>query len=671
MYDQNCEMSRSGEHNENEDLTLEQTTTLEQVTTTGKTPSFVNLAHVQSIGEVSRTSLSRTRTRDSVSRRRRSSVQYGAAANQARSSSIQPRDDIDDEAIVSLTKSVSQISGHAEAYQDSHRGRNTLPRWPQTAKTGGFDVIKELPTPFDTPYASRRPSPNGRFDTISRPASPVFRDSSSDVESLGYESSTEDDVDAVAYPDIGTISSWRGAAILTCVCGAQLMDNVFMTGVNISLPAIQKEFNVNSAELQWLITAYTLTFGGFLLLSGVLADRYGRKYIFCAGMVFLSIWTLANGFATSLIQMAIFRALQGIGAAATIPSSVGIISSFYVAKDRSRALSVFGAAGAVGFCLGLVLGGFLTASVGWRYLFYLSVIITGTIPTIGWFILPNDRTQGHEKPKLDFAGVGLSATGLILLSFVLSSGGEYGWSKAFIIVLLVASVALLLAFTWVEKKVPNPIMPLSLWKLKNFAVLWISGFMMYGSYQTVIYYTTLIAQEVQHLSASQTAIRFLPMGATGFCISMLMGSLVDRVNTKILLLAGMLLSTIAPISAAIMPASNPSFWTHILPATILGVAGVTVGYCTITIVLLSSVPHNVKSLCAGMINTAYQIGSGVSLALSTAVVQAVDVKKGHTVLRQYETGLWCCVGLGALSLISAIGVKNASRARNAGPIAMH
>lgn len=645
-------MSESETKNE-----LEQTVSLE------RTPTFVNLAHVQSAGTTDSRSISRRRT--SASRARND-----ASRTRGRSTSIQrvERDDIDDDAILSLTKSASRISGHNEAYE-YQRGR--LPAWPTAAKKGGFDVIKELPTPFDTPYASRRPSPS-RIDTISRPVSPIrgnFSGSSSDVESLGYESADEED--AAAYPDVGKIGSWRGAMILICVCGAQLMDNIFMTGVNIMLPAVQKEFNVESAELQWLISAYTLTFGGFLLLSGVLADRYGRKNIFCAGMAFLSIWTLANGFATSFIQMAIFRALQGIGAAMTVPSSVGIISSFFVAKDRSRGLSMFGAAGAVGFCVGLVLGGFLTASVGWRYLFYLSVIITGIIPVVGWFILPKDRLQGHEKPKLDFVGVALSTSGLILLSFVLSSGGEYGWSKAFIIVLLIASVTLIAGFTWVEKKVSNPIMPLSLWKLKNFAALWISAFMVYGSYQAIVYYTTLIAQEVQHLSASQTAIRFLPMGATGFVMSMSMGYLVDRVNVKLLLLLGMLLSTLAPMSATTMTPEDMSFWKHVLPSTILSVAGVTIGYCTITVVLLQSVPLNVKSLCAGMINTAFQIGSGVALALSTAIVQAVDVKKGHGLMKQYETGLWCCVGFGALSLISALGIRGTSRAKVTGPIAMH
>jgi MFS family permease len=193
-------------------------------------------------------------------------------------------------------------------------------------------------------------------------------------------------------------------------------------------------------------------------------------------MAWISIWTLANGFATSFIQLAIFRALQGIGAAMTVPSSVGIISSYFIAKDRTTALSFFAASGAVGFCSGLIFGGFLTSSLGWRYVFRIAVTITGTLAILGWVFLPKDRLEGHAKPRLDFLGAALSTGGLILLSFVLSSGGLYGWSKAFIIVLLILSIALLFAFTWVEKKVRDPIMPLSLWKVRNFAGLWITGF---------------------------------------------------------------------------------------------------------------------------------------------------------------------------------------------------
>lgn len=279
-----------------------------------------------------------------------------------------------------------------------------------------------------------------------------------------------------AYPDVGSIQTWRGVMILFITCGAQFIDNIFMTAVNLSLPSIQSEFKVTSGDLQWLLSAYTLTFGGFLLFSGVLADRYGRRKIFSAGMLWMSIWTLAIGFGNSFIQVAIFRAFQGIGAAMTVPSAIGIISSHFVASERAIALTFFGASGAVGFAAGLLFGGFVTEALGWRYIFRIAVAATGPLCMVGWFYLPKDRREGSARPSLDFLGAGLSTSGLILLSFVLSSGGEYGWNKAFIIALLVSSVVMLGIFTYVEKKVRNPIMPLSLWKIKNFAPLWITGF---------------------------------------------------------------------------------------------------------------------------------------------------------------------------------------------------
>lgn len=149
---------------------------------------------------------------------------------------------------------------------------------------------------------------------------------------------------------------------------------------------------------------------------------------------------LAVGFAPNFISLAIFRALQGIGAAMTVPSAVGLISNYFVAQDRTLALTIFASSGAVGFCLGLMFGGFLTSSLGWRYIFHVAVTVTSTLGILGWFCLPKDRKKGLLRPKLDFVGAGLSTSSLILLSFVLSSGGEYGWAKPFIIVLLILSV---------------------------------------------------------------------------------------------------------------------------------------------------------------------------------------------------------------------------------------
>jgi predicted MFS family arabinose efflux permease len=194
---------------------------------------------------------------------------------------------------------------------------------------------------------------------------------------------------------------------------------------------------------------------------------------------------------------------------------------------------------------------------------------------------------------------------------------------------------------------------------------------MYGGYQTTVYYITLIAQEINKFPPSATAIRLIPMGLVGGTFSVVMGSAVSRFNTKYLLLVGMALCVIAPLPCCFMSPDDISFWKHVFPTSVIGVAGVTITYCTVSIFMLSSVPVNAKSLCGGMVNTAFQIGSGVGLALSSAVVEAAAVKKGHGELKQYETGLWCCVGLAGVGFVaSVVGVKSQGPVKGGG-MAIH
>ncbi|KAJ6131245.1 permease of the major facilitator superfamily [Penicillium sp. IBT 18751x] len=464
--------------------------------------------------------------------------------------------------------------------------------------------------------------------------------------------------------EFGRLGSWRGALILLVTSGSQFLDNVFMTSSNMALASIQEEFDVSTTNLQWMISAYTLTFGGFLLLAGALSDRYGRKFILCLGLLWLSIWTLAIGFGQSFIQLTVFRGIQGIGAAMKVPSAIGIISSYFTGTDRTRALSIYAASGTLGFCAGLILGGFLTTSLGWRYIYYIIVIMTGALCTLGLIVLPSDRAPKGERPRMDYCGAILSTVGLILLQFVLSSGGVYGWDKPFVIVILILSIALLVAFVLLEKYTSNPLMPLSLWKLPNFAGLWIAGFTCYGSYQNVIYYIVLIAQKVDGLSAGETALRFLPMGAIGFVASMGTGKLLEYVNGKYTLLVGLVLTVLAPIPSALTVTETTNFWVNNLAASLISISAVSFIFVTTSTTILTSVPVEVKSLCGGMLNTAFQIGSGVALAISAATTEAVDIKKGHDLDQQYSTGLWCSTGLAGLGLI--IGCF-AVRRRGIGP----
>lgn len=214
---------------------------------------------------------------------------------------------------------------------------------------------------------------------------------------------------------------------------------------------------------------------------------YGRKRILCLGLGWLSVWTLAIGFGQSFIQLTVFRGIQGIGAALTVPSAIGIISSYFSGVDRTRALSIYGASGTLGFCTGLIFGGFLTSSLGWRYIFYLIVIITGSLGILGFIVLPNDVPSQKKHERMDYIGAVMSTSGLILLQFVLSSGGTYGWDQPFIIVLLILAVGLLIGFTIYEKYISNPIMPLSLWKIRNFAGLWVIGFSKFPGYLRILH----------------------------------------------------------------------------------------------------------------------------------------------------------------------------------------
>ncbi|KAL4893615.1 MFS transporter [Aspergillus ambiguus] len=453
--------------------------------------------------------------------------------------------------------------------------------------------------------------------------------------------------------EFGRLASWRGALILLVTSGSQFLDNVFMTSANIALSSIQEEFDVNSSNLQWMISAYTLAFGGFLLLAGALSDRYGRKFILCVGLFWLSVWTLAIGFGQSFIQLTIFRGLQGVGAALTVPSAIGIISSYFTGTDRTRGLSIYAASGTLGFCAGLIFGGFLTSSLGWRYIFYLIVIITGSLGLLGVIVLPKSMFTEKTESRMDYFGAILSTAGLILLQFVLSGGGVYGWSQPFIIVLLVLTVVFLFGFVLLENYISNPIMPLPLWKIRNFAGLWVAGFTGYGSYQNVIYYIVLMAQQVDKLSAGDTALRFLPMGAIGFVVSLGTGKALEYMNGKYLLLAGMVLTVIAPVPSAIIASPETSFWVNVLPTSLLSISAVSLIFVTTSTVILTSVPVQVKSLCGGMLNTAFQIGSGVALAISAAVTEAVDIEQGHGLAQQYATGLWCSAGLGGVGLIIA------------------
>ncbi|CDZ97541.1 Predicted transporter (major facilitator superfamily) [Phaffia rhodozyma] len=508
---------------------------------------------------------------------------------------------------------------------------------------------KDLPI---EPYHSVQGTQNDTTDGRSIDQATISLSFNQGIEEMSYDNPAADG------KETGSLTSFRGIMILVVISASQMLDNVSMTSVNMALTAISKELQIRQADEQWLISAYTLTFGGFLLLAGVFADRWGKKYVFICGMSWLSAWTLIDGFAKTEIQLIVFRAMQGLGAAATVPSAVGIISSYFVGRERNTALTIFGAAGAVGFTLGLIFGGVLTDALGWRWIFWLTAPIGAVVSVIAYLFLPDTKnTIDGPKPALDFIGAGVATSGLILLTFVLSSGGVYGWGKGFIVGLLIVALACLFGFAFVEQKVQNPILPNHL-TMQNIRP---NSHQLEGWWQSIVLYLTLLSQNVLHMSPLDVSVRFIPMGVAGALASYTISVSINYVKIKTLMLIGLTICFVSVLPAALVK-PDTSFWQGVFPSSMLGVVGISLVYNVVSVSMMSSVPPSAKSLAGGLINTAFQIGAGFGLAICAAVVTATtksDPDATTTLLTGYKDAIWTTAAFVGVSLLLAIGfIKN-------------
>ncbi|KAL0063122.1 hypothetical protein AAF712_010030 [Marasmius tenuissimus] len=466
---------------------------------------------------------------------------------------------------------------------------------------------------------------------------------------------------------------FRSCMIVAACTLAMIVNVANATSASISVPTISEELHVSPIDIVWIVSAYPLSSGCLLLLFGRLADLYGRKTTFSLGNLWLVGLTLGCAFADNATTLSILRGFQGVGAAATIPASLGILAHhFPPSHARSIAFATFAAGAPVGGSFGTILGGALVqlTEKTWRSPFYLNTGLAFLSFLIGFFFIEQDRPSEEPDRRVDWIGALLATAGLTLIIFVLGQGevAPKQWATGYIIGLMIAGVILLILFVlWqhhLEKvrdggsspdsilnrlPTPPPLMKLSLWTRANgrVTVVMCIAFLNWCCFLSWSYWTTLYYQEYLGLSPVLTMVRLVPMTITGIACNVVVALFVGRLPFVILMAVGTgLTSTAALLFALINPSAT--YWAFGFPAAIVSVVGADFVFAAGTLFIAKvSLPHE-QSVAGGVFQCMTQLGTSLGITISTVVsnrVAATEVDR----LESYKAAQWTNLGFGILA----------------------
>ncbi len=406
------------------------------------------------------------------------------------------------------------------------------------------------------------------------------------------------------------IKRWRAFALLAVAFFMVVID---LTIVNTSLPTIGRDLRFSETSLQWVVTAYSLTFGGFLLLGGRAADLLGRRRVLMLGLSVFTAASLACGLATGEAFLIGSRAVQGVGAAIMLPAALSIVMNmFEEGVERNKALGIWGALGATGATVGLITGGVLTRYAGWQYIFYLNVPIGAAALALAPRIVPDSRLSTTRR-RFDVLGA-ISGTGaLVLLVYAISQAPQCGWGATRTIAVLAASAALLVAFLVIENRVESPLLPLSIFRLRTLTGANTAGLLLGGSFFGLFFVGTLYMQQVLHYSALQSGVAWLATSLTSIALAGLSQLLVTRVGAKVVMAIGMTLIAAGVIWATQVPVHGHYLSNLAGPMVVAG-AGTAFAFIPVSIAALAGVQEHQAGLASGLLNTSQQLGGAIGIA---------------------------------------------------------
>jgi EmrB/QacA subfamily drug resistance transporter len=448
---------------------------------------------------------------------------------------------------------------------------------------------------------------------------------------------------------------------LTVVCAAFFMTILDVSIVNVALPSIATSLHFSRDNLQWVITAYAITYGGFLLLAGRLADLYGRRRVFMIGVVIFTIASLFCGLAWSESVLIASRAVQGVGAAVITPSALSIVmTTFEEGAERNKALGIWGALGGGGAAVGVLAGGVLTTYLSWRWIFFVNV----PVGALAFLLTPRvvRESRAEAKKALDVAGAVTVTAGLALLVYAVSKAPNHGWTSGWTLSRLAVAVVLLLVFVGIEARAKDPLMPFHIFRIQTVAGANVCGLLLGAITFANFFLLTLYVQQVLGYSAIRTGVTFVVTAGSAILWAGVAQNLTTRFGVKPVLAAGFVAMTAGAIYYTQIPTSG-SFATALLPGYLLIGFGLPFTFIPISIAALAGVSHDEAGLASGLINTTQQIGGAVGIAICASVsvsrfnhlIQLHGLTyKLQAITSGTSLAFWVLVGISVAALVAGL-----------------
>ncbi|HET7857258.1 MAG TPA: MFS transporter [Gaiellaceae bacterium] len=473
-------------------------------------------------------------------------------------------------------------------------------------------------------------------------------------------------MEAAALPDP---RRWRALAL---VCVAFFMVILDVAIVNVALPSIQRELELSRDTLQWIVTAYSLAFGGFLLLGGRAADLLGRRRVFMFGMALFTIGSLSCGLSDSGAALIVFRAMQGLGGAIVSPATLSIISAAFQhdTAERNKAFGIWGAVAGSGAAAGVLLGGVIVEYLGWSWIFFVNVPVGIAIFALTPSLISESRSAEADR-RVDALGAVLVTSGLVLFVYAMSEAPDAGWSSAQTIGLTAVAVVLVAAFFWWEARTQAPLVPLGLFRIRPVFVANTVGALLGATLFGGFFLLTLYMQGVLGYSPLEAGFAFLATAGMTIPGAAVAQAVATRAGVKPVMVLGTTLLAFAYIWYTQLPFDG-TYWTNLFVPFFLSGFGLACIFIPMSLAALSGVPDRIAGVASGLLNTSQQLGGAVGVALiSTVSNQHAEslADGGQPTLEDITGGYRWGFAVAAVFALGAFGVAVAVLRRSDVPAA--